>query len=187
MWNLSTTGVTPPTHQDAKELAYTNTQLILDIVISMLSMLVFVGTVLLTYFLDDPGLKKLKQSAKEEAPIALSEADKNYLSYLTERKLLSSAKGHTFTPGYEVTTSTGADSDRRRPKHEPRRRACSESQTGLRSSPLSSETQVILESLLLSAGHSVTQGSQQRRALANLASAYRRKPESTRLRMLPSR
>lgn len=129
--------------------------LILNIVIPILSVLIFVGTVVVTYFVDDPGLRKLKRSSQQPEAVVVTESDKNCVHYLTERKLLNQIKGHTFSSfsaQYNVPSGTDA-SEAPRSVTYPRRRACSESHPDHRLSDASSETQVILEHMLLPLGH----------------------------------
>ncbi|KAF7247997.1 hypothetical protein EG68_09689 [Paragonimus skrjabini miyazakii] len=137
------------------EISPTCVKLILNIVIPMVSVIVFVGSVIIAYFVDDPGLRNLKRSTEQpEAMNAdITEADRNYIRYLAERKLPTHVKGHTFSsfsPGYNLSINAGTDaSELKHPLSNLRRRACSESNTGPRISEVSSETQFILEHMLL--------------------------------------
>ncbi|TGZ67508.1 hypothetical protein CRM22_004750 [Opisthorchis felineus] len=130
--------------------------LILNIVLSTASLLVFIGTVIITYFVDDPGLRKLKRGTQQSESVDITESDKNYIRYLAERKFQNQIKGHTFSafsPAYNLSLTTGIEHpELRRTVPYARRRACSESHTGHRMSDASSETQVILEHLLLPLG-----------------------------------
>ncbi|CAH8482425.1 unnamed protein product [Dicrocoelium dendriticum] len=147
--------------------------LVLNIVIPILSVLVFVGTVIVTYFVDDPGLRKLKRSSQQPEEIVVSDSDNNYVRYLPEQKLQNQVKGHTFSSfsaQYNVSTITGADSSEiRKPLAYPRRRACSESNPDRRVSDASSETQVILEHMLLPLGSGSTHSSMRTRPVFHVS------------------
>ncbi|KER20355.1 hypothetical protein T265_11073 [Opisthorchis viverrini] len=121
--------------------------LILNIVLSAASLLVFIGTVIITYFVDDPGLRKLKRGTQQSESVDITESDKNYIRYLAERKFQNQIKGHTFSafsPAYNLSLTTGTEPpELRRTVPYARRRACSESHTAHRMSDASSETQIV--------------------------------------------
>ncbi|KAF8567219.1 hypothetical protein P879_02302 [Paragonimus westermani] len=139
--------------------------LILNIVIPMVSVIVFVCSVIIAYFVDDPGLRKLKRSTEQPEAMNtdITEEDRNYIRYLADRKLLNHVKGHTFSsfsPGYNHPISAGIDApELKHPLANLRRRACSESNTGPHISEVSSETQFILEHMLLPLGTGSSHGS----------------------------
>ncbi|CAH8550521.1 unnamed protein product [Schistosoma margrebowiei] len=125
-----------------------------NIAIPIISIVFFFASVVITYFIDDPGIKTLKNASTEDNLEPISESDRNHLRYLAERKLYIDMKGHTFsafTPSRTITESdahaghsTGVDGGRRR--------ACSESHAP--SFPeTNSETQIILQHMLIRAGY----------------------------------
>ncbi|CAH8557838.1 unnamed protein product [Heterobilharzia americana] len=127
-----------------------------NIVVPIVSVLLFISSVVITYLIDDPGIKTLKDSLPEDDLKSISESDKKHLRYLAERKLYVDTKGHTFsafTPSlntpettkqtaYEYSENTGRE----------RCRACSESHAP-HVGEISSETQIILQHMLIRAGH----------------------------------
>ncbi|VDP88940.1 unnamed protein product [Echinostoma caproni] len=175
---LNATTLDPLTNTTAQPEAPNCTKAVLNAVIPIICVLVFMGTVVITYFIDDPGLKKLKRSTEKVEVSTIPEADRNYINYLAEHKMADHVKGHTFSsfsPGYTPYT-LAIENDRRHL----RRRACSESHTGRRMSDASSETQVILEHMLLTIGSGSTYTSLRNRAGFHVPFIHRRNKDETK-------
>ncbi|CAH8500442.1 unnamed protein product [Schistosoma turkestanicum] len=127
-----------------------------NIVVPIISVLLFAASIIITYFIDDPGIKTLKNYLPEDNLKPISDSDRNHLRYLAERKLYVDIKGHTFsafTPSQttaEVDTQTAQDHSTA--VDSGRRRACSESHTP-NLHQKNSETQIILQHILMRPGH----------------------------------
>ncbi|THD21850.1 hypothetical protein D915_007332 [Fasciola hepatica] len=182
---LSNTSLPPDTNGTTAPVDKDCTGVVLNAVIPIVCVLVFIGTVIVTYFFDDPGLRKLKRSAEKVEANAVLENDRNYIRYMTEHHMADHVKGHTFSsfsPSY-ATYGAPPESDR----SQTRRRACSESHTGRRLSDASSETQVILEHMLLTIGSGSTYTSLRNRAFHVPFIHRRNKDENKSATELPNR
>ncbi|CAI2728214.1 unnamed protein product [Schistosoma spindalis] len=114
----------------------------INIAVPIISIVFFFASVVITYFIDDPGIKTLKNASPEP----ISEPDRNHLRYLAERKLYVDMKGHTFSAFTPSRTTTESDTHAGHSTSVDggRRRACSESHAP--SFPeMNSETQVCYE------------------------------------------
>ncbi|KAK4471259.1 hypothetical protein MN116_004704 [Schistosoma mekongi] len=133
-----------------------DTLTVVNIAVPIISVAFFIASVVITYFIDDPGIKTLKNTSSEDNLMSISESDRNHLRYLAERKLYIDMKGHTFsafTPSHtpsESAPQTGHDHSASMDGG--RRRACSESHAH-NFNEINSETQIILQHMLMRAGH----------------------------------
>nr|CAX70073.1 hypothetical protein [Schistosoma japonicum] len=152
---MNTSSTTPDIVLESNHID--GTPIAVNIVVPIISVVLFIATVVITYFVDDLGIKTLKNTSSEGDLMPISESDRNHLRYLAESKLYVDMKGHTFsaftpshTPsesapqtGYSATVDGG------------RRRACSESHAP-NINEINSETQIILQHMLMRAGHAHT-------------------------------
>ncbi|CAH8849425.1 unnamed protein product [Trichobilharzia szidati] len=128
---------------------------LLNVIIPIVSVCLFLASVVITYIIDDPGIKTLKNITPEDDLKPISESDKNHLRYLAERKLYVDTKGHTFsafTPHAAPEATVHVTHDHADNAECGRRRACSESHTP-NVGEINSETQIILQHMLIRAGY----------------------------------
>ncbi|XP_018652956.1 hypothetical protein Smp_002740.1 [Schistosoma mansoni] len=119
-----------------------------NIVVPIISVVLFFASVVITYFIDDPGIKTLENASPEDNLKPFSESDRNHLRYLAERKLYVDTKGHTFSAFTPSRTTAESDTHAGHSTgvEGGRRRACSESHAP-NFPEMNSETQVSCEIL----------------------------------------